>query len=705
MNLLFLDLHCDALLPAGVGEFGGGNTYSRSILNLISKFKDINCLYITRKKSEDLTEELDVSGNIQFIRIKIGEYGLNDKDTLFLYTESTAEKILKILKQKNYEPDIIHSSYWPSGLVSLKINSIFHAKQYHTVLSNGKRKKIESGHYEIEKQRITSETKIYQHVDKIICSSKAEYEDINTLYGIKKDKLILTGLDVDDSYRYPTYFKDGSFLTNNFYGVYEKKYIKLPSTYQSDISKWWNDGAFLYFGRLHVDKGVIQIIDAWLELFESYEDFPAMWIAGGSPEQIFEIRTLIKHQSSLNIAEKQGKLLWWGRLSYEGISTLLLKCLCVVTHSRYEAGGLMILESLSAGKPIIATPNGFAKDCIKNWYNGFLVQFNDKELLKLRMTHFYHQPLLSSELCQNSVNSFEKIDELYGFRKKHLSLYGITPPKEKIEQNFARRLPYPLSEHLPSDVEILKIFEHCVLENDLFSTGQAIVLKKKEIDACIIWRISLKEKQYFGIRWKNHINVMKTFCSAMPFFYSASLQYNNNKKFLLTNNIENTYVDDDNKIIFVEANKHELKKAKFSHFNKASYLIPSRTNSWTMEDALLEIEDLLQNYPCVFAPCHDLIVKIVHKIESIERSSTISTFCPKDSARAYVLGKKIVFINDYFNADKGYLNAIIKQDACTQDISLNPWELLLKCKKAMLEALYLGYLDTSIFSKIYTLLE
>ena len=44
-------------------------------------------------------------------------------------------------------------------------------------------------------------------------------------------------------------------------------------------------------------------------------------------------------------------------------------------HSKYEPGGRVSIEAMSAALPVIATPCGFAVDTIINWHTGFLVNW------------------------------------------------------------------------------------------------------------------------------------------------------------------------------------------------------------------------------------------------------------------------------------------------------------------------------------------
>lgn len=690
MNLLFIDLHCDALLPSGAGEFGGGNTYSRSVLDLISKNKEICCFYITRKKSKELKDHFYFSDNIRYFRIKIGEYNFNDKDSLYLYTEYTIKEISNLLTKENFVPDIIHSSYWPSGLVALEIGKNINAKQIHTVLSNGKRKSIESGSYAIEKIRTESEQNIYNNSDYIICSSKSEYNDINQLYSIPHNKLILTGLDVNDAFRFPAYFKDGSFSLTNIGN--EKSYLNMANSTNNfnDNCKWWNDGSFLYFGRLHEDKGVLQIIQCWLELYKKLNDFPSLWIVGGTPEQIYEFRKKIKNLQDLEIVEKNGKLIWWGRLSSDGISTLLLKSLVVITHSRYEAGGLMILESMAAAKPVIATPNGFANDCIKNWRNGFIVNYNDTEQLKLRMMNFYCQPLLSSQLGNNARKTFLEIDKKYDFRNKHLSLYEIHSSTENNSKHI-NIIPYPLYELLPSKEEVLTIFYNIYSKNNLIDAKKMSIIATNDNISHLIWKININDKEFYCIRWKNHYDT-NSVCFKNDNFHTSFEQYIENKGFLEENNYQEKYFDDANRLIFINSNKFTLKKLfNISEIEFSKYRVNKDVEKYTYENILNEIKQMLMIYNFLFKECGNYIKNAIKIIEKNYNQSSDFQLVAKNIDETYILGEELVFVNDLLLADKNIFNEKYRNRYLT---------CLIKCHKLMIKCILSGNVCIEEFSEL-----
>lgn len=188
-------------------------------------------------------------------------------------------------------------------------------------------------------------------------------------------------------------------------------------------SHWWLDRCFLYVGRMAEAKGVSLILEAWLLMAENLgRACPALWLVGGLPEEIEAVRRAAGIET-LQEFENEGRIRWWGYLDFAGISTLLLKAYVLVTHSRYEPGGRVVLEAMSQGIPVIATPHGFARDLIVDWHTGFLTDYGDVDALVNRMQHFALQPLLRHAMGRVAQRTAIAALSGWDFMAVHLSAY------------------------------------------------------------------------------------------------------------------------------------------------------------------------------------------------------------------------------------------------------------------------------------------
>ena len=480
--VVIIDLHCDPTIPSGAGDIGGGNTYSRSLLQELQK-NSIYHIYITRKKYPHLEEYISMTPVSDFYRINLGDWGPIDKDILQNYHSQSKELIIEILSKYNDCSFIFHSSYWQSGMLAYELAKQYNTFYVHTILSNAKKKELTGAVEDIVKQRIYEEEKVFAHAKYLICSSLSEINEMRELYAIPSEHLILAGLKVDNHYLYPAYNTRGEVRINTLGStIVEQQYL----SYFSDINieddyLWWNQKNFIYFGRIHKNKGIKEIIIAWVQAYEIIgEQMPNLWIVGGAPSQIEQFRNDIKEDiPQLVDIERQHRIIWWGTLPPEGISTLLLKSSVLITHSKYEAGGLVLLEALNQGIPVIATPNGYGKDYLENWYNGFVVTYNDIIALRQKMLFFCGQPFLTDYMGKNSKQSAKIIEQTFNFFDSHMVAYGLKVEKKQtqfskkdIDWYQAIKLhsmdTYPHLTELPSKSDIEQIihgFLHCTVLN------------------------------------------------------------------------------------------------------------------------------------------------------------------------------------------------------------------------------------------------
>ena len=80
-----------------------------------------------------------------------------------------------------------------------------------------------------------------------------------------------------------------------------------------------------------------------------------------------------------------------GKYAFEDLPELLRQCDVLVFPSLSEGFGLVLLEALASGMPIITTENSAAPDLITNGREGFLLPAGDAETLREALESFTQQ--------------------------------------------------------------------------------------------------------------------------------------------------------------------------------------------------------------------------------------------------------------------------------------------------------------------------
>lgn len=470
-NLLIITLHADPAMPPGVSEWGGTHTYMRELLTELSE-SDYNIILITRKVYPSDPDIESVIPNGKIMRLTLGSFENFDKRSLYDLHETTLQQLIKRLNEVNFKPDIIHSVYWNSGQAALKLSRLWNVPYVHSVISNAIGRNFH-GASGTAKHRIAVEQEVFHNASFIICVSESEKKEISQYYAVDAERIIVAGQYVHPSFTYACHNEYGYPRKSGINYSIESVYFPTPYPDVGEESRWWNKKAFTYTGRLSDDKGLDSIIKVWFLLYQKYSGVcPPLWVIGGSPEDIRIFRKELNiPQQELEKAEESSRLVWWGYLDENGISALYTRTLVLVTHSRYEPGGRVAVEAMCEGIPVIATPNGFAMDIIKDWHNGFLVSYQDKKALFLRMEHFIKQPYLSNTLGETAKKSGHQVITNWDFKNRHIAAYEATINNRKIDTEVKyphnkdtispdRLLQtYPYNQILIDDTDILEILQ------------------------------------------------------------------------------------------------------------------------------------------------------------------------------------------------------------------------------------------------------
>lgn len=434
-TLLILCFLGDPVLPAvSVPNTGGFNADIKELLDFLSD-TCWNCIVVTNT-SIYLKEQKTVwSKNIQIYRIPIEDTYINQQEYLQLIFPGVLEKTETLCRNMGIQPALIHSYYWFSGYLAKQLSARIGVPFVHSAVSLSM-DKINSGISLRSSIQTEWEHEFLPAAKAIFVITAQERKLLLQHYAVHTERILIVGRGVPEEFRHPQHDAEG--IPAQLI-LPDDQRLKSANRAIPASTLWWNNGAYLFIGRLRESKGIDIIIRAWLRLYQLYgEHIAPLWIVGGTPDVISELREqLSKELSELEWAEERYKLVWWGYLSPAGISTLMLKSSVLLMHSLFEAGGRIILEAMSSRLPVIATPTGFAKDYVQDWVNGFLVDYGDMDALAQRMELFFRQPLLSNAMGNNAHQTFSQMEKQWNCYERHVQVYRAvsSQPDQPIPEN------------------------------------------------------------------------------------------------------------------------------------------------------------------------------------------------------------------------------------------------------------------------------
>lgn len=143
----------------------------------------------------------------------------------------------------------------------------------------------------------------------------------------------------------------------------------------------------LYLGRLHAEKGVLDLVRA-LPRLPRMEAWFAGPDAGAGPTLRAEARRLG--------VEPRVRLL--GYVSEDAKRNLLAACACLVLPSRYEAQGIAVAEAWAQGRPVVASRVGAIPEWVEDAANGFLVPPADPGAIADAVSRIEGDPALAAAM-------------------------------------------------------------------------------------------------------------------------------------------------------------------------------------------------------------------------------------------------------------------------------------------------------------------
>lgn len=447
--------------------------HQRTILEIINYFKDNPDLEITVITSKCISGHIVISKlytNITLYEIPIKEEWAQNQDLLYHNKARIYNQIKDIYKKLNMPVSLLHSTYWFSGLLGSILCNEFNLPQIHSVISSS-RERMKNGFTPVSTYQLESEDIIFKNTDLIISITEAEYELLTDAYHISPHKIVVIGRTVADCFLTPSHMPSGN-IDDQYHSDLSADMIR------NSTNTWWMDGAFCYLGRIVDQKGIKEIVRAWEKIFNKYGQLtPPLWLIGGTALDIQNYRDEIKkYVPKLEVYESSHKLYWWGFLSSEGISNVLLKCNVLIMHSGFEPGGRVILEAMAMGTPIIATFSGFGKNYVQDWYNGFQVNYGDYKMLFHYMELFVKNPYLSNMLGLNSQQFYKEISRNWNYYEKMTDLYLHFDTNQ---YHYSNNLFY--KKNRPIKNGLVDAFPFCDIKNTKSDLCKAFSIDKENI--------------------------------------------------------------------------------------------------------------------------------------------------------------------------------------------------------------------------------
>ncbi len=402
-----LSYHTCPLATLGGKDTGGMNVYVRDLSHQLGA-EGIHVDVFTRSQDEHVPHVLHELGfGNRVVHIPAGPESPLPKEKLATFLKQFVSGVVEFASQKGCNYDIIHSHYWMSGIAALDLRKIWKVPIVHMFHTLGKMKqRVARSDEEVEGEyRIAGEIRILKEADRVVAATPAELAQLQWLYQADVSKIQIIPPGVDLSRFYPIPMDEA------------KEYIGIPPC----------NRMLLFVGRIEPLKGLDVLLKAIAIMRENgqWDQNPfCLAVIGGNEDGDLSFQG--SEQERLSAMRKEFGLTdlvaFLGKKSQDTLPYYYSAAEMVVVPSHYESFGMVALEAMACGTPVVASNVGGLAYLVQDGLTGFTVPVDDPQVLAARISKLLSDAELRAKMGKQAAE-FAKGFGWNIIAKKIIALY------------------------------------------------------------------------------------------------------------------------------------------------------------------------------------------------------------------------------------------------------------------------------------------
>jgi D-inositol-3-phosphate glycosyltransferase len=363
LRIAMLSAHSCPVGDLGAKDTGGMSVYIRELTSELGKLGHTVDIYTRIHDPADaLVEHMGPGAHL--IHLKAGAKATIRKIDVYHSLPEFIHNLETFWRNNKLSYDIVFSHYWISALAAKYLQqqyNIPYISMYHTLGAIKNAIGIGEGESEL---RIKSEQETIEDARRVIVATEKEKQDIAFYYGAPPEKISVIPCGVNMELFRP--------------------YDKAASRRKLGLT---NEKIMLFVGRIDPLKGVGQLIKA-IKLQGNQDDLRLI-IVGGDAGSREEIEKLQKLAAELGVSQR---ITFQGTVKQDILPYFYSAADVCVLPSYYESFGLVPLESLACGTPVVATDVGDLKHIIHSGKTGYVIPDNSPEKIAAALSKVLNHP-------------------------------------------------------------------------------------------------------------------------------------------------------------------------------------------------------------------------------------------------------------------------------------------------------------------------
>ncbi|MGA1602334.1 MAG: glycosyltransferase family 4 protein [Prochlorothrix sp.] len=378
-SIALISVHGDPAIDIGKEEAGGQNVYVRKVGEALAKLGWQVDMF-TRKSSPDAAEIVQHSPHCRTIRLKAGPEEFIPRDRLYEYLPEFVESFIKIASKQGYP--LVHTNYWLSGRVGLMLQQQYNLQWIHTYHSLGAVKYQSMDQVPAVAQiRLAVEKQILETADRIVATSPQEQDHMQTLVSWEGNiDIIPCGTDI-----------------SNFHAL-----SSVEARAQLKLNP--EEHIVLYVGRFDPRKGIATLVKACAQLKKrnTVSKLRLIIVGGSDPKRSdgAERQRIEQITQHLGLSDCTT---FAGQVGHDQLPLYYAAADVCVVPSHYEPFGLVAIEAMACGAPVVASDVGGLKFTVVPEETGLLAPPKDETAFSHAIERILADKAWAEQLRRNAT--------------------------------------------------------------------------------------------------------------------------------------------------------------------------------------------------------------------------------------------------------------------------------------------------------------
>jgi len=365
-RVAMLSVHACPLAKLGGRDSGGMNVYVRELArDLGARGIEVDVFTRWRERYDPRIQQL--GPNARVIHVESGPIGYWPKMAVYEHLDQFGEKLLEHVAAEGKRYDLVHAHYWLSAKVARTLAEHWRVpriQMFHT-LGLVKREVLDEDIDGESDVRVAIEREAVRESAAVVAASTIELAELRQLYRADPSRVAVIPCGVD-----PEVFKP----------------VRQADAREA-LGRDQCERLVLFVGRIEQIKGIDVLLRALGLLFQRHPDLRSdvcLLVVGGAldpgddapeTEKILELRRLVhEHRMESNVA-------FVGSRDQEQLALYYAAADVCAVPSLTESFGLVALEAMACGTPVVGTRVGGLQTLIEDGESGLLVPAGDDTAL------------------------------------------------------------------------------------------------------------------------------------------------------------------------------------------------------------------------------------------------------------------------------------------------------------------------------------